>query len=151
MSAKDYKCPICLAVDGVESKETMIMQDDIFYRDDLIMALVNSKFVLKNPGHVIVVPLKHYENIYNLPQAEAERIMKVSKKVVVALKEIRRCDGITIQQNNEPAGGQHAFHYHMHVFPRFNDDEFYMNILDTKVSTPQDRKSYSAALKKHFS
>jgi histidine triad (HIT) family protein len=31
-----------------------------------------------------------------------------------------RADGITIQQFNEPAGGQVVFHLHMHVLPRHN-------------------------------
>lgn len=75
---KDYKCPICLAVEGIESGDTMMKQDDIFYRDDLVMAVINSKFVGNNPGHAIVVPLKHYENLYELPEKEANQIMKVA-------------------------------------------------------------------------
>ena len=67
---QEYKCPICLAIEGIESEDTMMKQDDIFYRDDLVMAVINSKFVGNNPGHAIVVPLKHYENLYELPEME---------------------------------------------------------------------------------
>lgn len=144
----DYHCPICLAVNGIENDETMIKQDDIIYRDNGVMALINSKFVGNNPGHVIVVPLQHYENLYDLPEQEANQIMRVVRKVALALKETRQCDGIMIQQNNEPASGQHAFHYHMHLFPRFNGDDFIKQQQHVRVSDPAERTSYATALKK---
>lgn len=147
---KNYICPICLAVEGVENEDTMMKQDDIFYRDDLVMAVINSKFVGNNPGHAIVVPLKHYENLYELPEKEANQIMKVAKTVAIAMKQVRQSDGVMIQQNNEPASGQHAFHYHMHVFPRFDNDCFWENQVNVKVADPEERKPFSSAMKAYF-
>lgn len=146
----DYVCPICLAVAGTESEATMMLQDDIFYRDDLVMGVVNSKFVGKNPGHVIVVPLKHYENLYDLPEIEATQIIKIAKKVAVALKTVRACDGVMLQQNNEPASGQHAFHFHLHLFPRFDGDEFTKNSSTVWVATAEERHPYAQALRDYF-
>ncbi len=147
---QDYKCPICLAVEGIESEDTMMKQNDIFYRDSLVMAVINSKFVGNNPGHAIVVPLKHYENLYDLPEQEANQIMKVAKEVAIAMKEVRKSDGVMIQQNNEPASGQHAFHYHMHIFPRFKDDYFGENQSNVRVAEPEERKPFSSAMRKYF-
>lgn len=147
---KDYKCPICIAVDGVESEDTMMKQEDIFYKDDLVMAVVNSKFVGNNPGHIIIVPLQHYENIFDLPEGTANRINKVAKAVAIALKEVRKCDGVMLQQNNEPASGQHAFHYHLHIFPRFNDDHIHEHMMSARVSTAEERRQYSQPLKEYF-
>jgi len=148
---QNYTCPICLAVEGIESTDTMIYQSDIFYKDDLVMAVINSKFVGNNPGHVIVVPLQHYENVYDLPEKEANQIMKVAKAVSIALKEVRKCDGVMFQQNNEPASGQHAFHYHLHIFPRFNEDHFVENQSQVRVSNPEERVPYSAVLRTYLS
>lgn len=145
-----YNCPICLAVKGIESEDTMMKQDDIFYRDNLVMAVVNSKFIGKNPGHAIVVPLKHFENLYDLPEQEAVQIMKVAQEVAKALKQVRKCDGVMIEQNNEPASGQHAFHYHMHVVPRFSDDAFNENRSKVWVASSEERKEFSVPLKKYF-
>lgn len=147
----DYKCPICLAVDGIESEDTMMKQDDIFYRNDWVMAVINSKFVGNNPGHAIVVPLKHYENLYELPEKEANQIMKVAKEVAIAMKEVRKSDGVMIQQNNEPASGQHAFHYHMHIFPRFKDDHFGENQSNVRFANPEERKPFSSAMREYLS
>ncbi len=148
---ENYKCPICLAVEGIESKDTMMKQNDIFYRDELVMAAINSKFIGNNPGHVIVVPLKHYENLYELPETEANQIMKVARGVAVAMKVVRKWEGVMIQQNNEPASGQHAFHYHMHIFPRFNNDFLHENMSKVTVALPEERKPFSSEMKQYFS
>ena len=122
---KDYECPICLAVQGIENDITWIVQNDIFYRDDLVMGFIGSKFIKGNEGHPILVLLQHYENIYELPAKYGHAIFDLTQKVSRALKEIRQCDGLTIFQNNEPAGNQHAWHYHVHVVPRFENDNFH--------------------------
>lgn len=149
-SPENYKCPICLAVQGIENEDTMMMQDDIFYRDELVSAAINSKFVGNNPGHVIVIPNKHFENFYDLPAEENNQIMKVAKIVALALKEIRKCEGISLQQNNEPAAGQHAFHYHLHIFPRFDNDKLLDNMENFRISLPSERLEYANELREYL-
>ena len=77
--------------------------------------------------------------------------MKVAKEVAVAMKKVRNSDGVMIQQNNEPASGQHAFHYHMHIFPRFKNDHYEENRPSVRVAEPEERKPFSLAMKKYFS
>ena len=146
----NYQCPLCLAVNGVENESAMMKQDDIFYRNELVVAAINSKFVGNNPGHVIIFPLVHFENLYDLPEKQASQIMKVAKEVAIAMKDVRQCDGVLIQQNNEPASGQHAFHYHMHIFPRFNDDHFAKSISNVRVAPPEERKPFADAMRAYY-
>lgn len=146
---QDYKCVLCLPAQGIESELTMMKQADIFYEDDLVMAAINSKFIETNPGHVIIFPIKHYENIYEMPDEVGARVAKVAKQIAIALKEIRKCDGITTQQNNEPASGQHAFHYHFHIFPRWEGDKLYSGS-PVRVSGPEERIVYAEDLRKYF-
>lgn len=146
---KDYKCVLCLPAQGIESEDTMMKQADIFYKDDLVIAAVNSKFIETNPGHVIIFPIKHYENIYEMPDEVSARVAKVAKQIAIALKEVRKCDGITTQQNNEPASGQHAFHYHFHIFPRWEGDKLYSGS-PVRVSDSSERIPYANALRQFF-
>lgn len=147
---ENYECPICLAIAGTESDATWIKQADIFYRDELVLAFVGSKFIKGNEGHPLVVPVAHHENLYTLPDATGHRIMEVTKLVANALKSIRRCDGVTLIQNNEPAGDQHAFHYHTHVIPRFDGDTLHEEIWKTYKSQPEERIAYAEALRVYF-
>ena len=143
----DYRCPICLAIEGVENDDTWIKQQDIFYRDDLVVGLISSKFIKGNEGHALIVPKRHFENLYDLPDEYAHRIMEVAKRVAIKLKEVRKCDGVTIVQNNEPAGDQHAFHYHLHVIPRFTGDNYHEEIWKAAKSAPEERNQYSQLMK----
>lgn len=147
----DYQCPICLGVQGVENEHTLLKQDDLVYQDDLISVFINSFWVGQNKGHVIIVPNRHWENIYDLPRAIGHRIFDVSQKVSVCFKKMYRCDGITLRQNNEPAGDQHALHYHLHVFPRYAHDNFNQKLAEkSKLADPQERKQYSQVLREYF-
>lgn len=144
---ENYKCPICLGVQGVENDDTMIRRSDIVYKDDLVMVFIGSIWVGNNPGHPLVVPNEHYENIYDMPKEVGHRIFDVSKKIALALKEVRKCEGITFLQNNEPAGNQHAFHYHLHIYPRFKDDELHANMGKSYRPSTEEIKPYADALK----
>lgn len=143
----DYRCPICLAIQGIESDETWIRQVDIFYRDDLVMGFIGSKFIKGNEGHPIIVPLDHVENFYDLSSEVGHRIMDVAHRVAMALKQARECDGVTVIQNNEPAGDQHAFHYHMHLFPRFIGDHLHEEHAHSYKSEPEERVTYAQRLR----
>lgn len=139
----DYICPICLGVGGVESEDTLLRLTDIVYIDEFVTAFINSFWIKNNPGHVIVVPNDHYENLYDLPSNLALHIFNISKKVAIAMKKAYKCDGITTLQNNEPAGGQHAFHYHLHIFPRYEGDELHKYMGDKQLADPAKRKEYA--------
>ena len=73
-------------------------------------------------GHVLVVPKRHVRDIYALDTDTAGAVFAMAARVARAIKQAMAPDGITIVENNEPAGGQDVFHLHMHVIPRRNGD-----------------------------
>ncbi len=143
----DYQCPICLAIRGIEAEATWIRQADIFFRDDLTLGFISSKFITGNEGHPIIVPVEHFENLYEMPDEVNHRIINLAKQVAITLKTVRNCDGVTLLQSNEPAGDQHAFHFHLHVVPRFNRDAFHQEVLNARRSDPQERISFAIQLR----
>jgi histidine triad (HIT) family protein len=50
-------------------------------------------------------------------------VFQATTRVARAVKAATGCDGVTLFQANEVAGGQTVFHFHIHVLPRFNDDK----------------------------
>lgn len=143
---KDYKCPICLGVSDIESPDTLLKKDDLIFRDDLVSAYINSFWIKTAEGHVIVVPNKHFENIYEIEEKYLHAIMDTAKKIAIAMKKAYKCNGITIRQNNESASMQHAFHYHLHIFPRYEGDKFEENMKDKFLSDPEKRLEYKQKL-----
>lgn len=73
-------------------------------------------------GHVLVVPKRHVQDIYALDADTAGAVFAMAARVARAVKQAMAPDGITIIQNNEPAGGQDVFHLHIHVLPRLAGD-----------------------------
>ena len=149
-TSSDYICPICLGVSGVESEGTLLRLTDIVHIDEFVTAFINSFWIKNNPGHVIVVPNDHYENLYDLPSDLGIHIFNISKKVAIAMKEAYGCDGITTLQNNEPTGGQQAFHYHLHIFPRYEHDNLHENMSNKQLADPAKRKEYAETIRAHI-
>ncbi|MFW5887534.1 MAG: HIT family protein, partial [Bacteriovoracia bacterium] len=79
-------------------------------------------------GHSLVITKKPYKNIYELEDADAEHLIKSVKKVATALKKVLNADGINIVMNNEEPAGQIIFHVHIHIIPRFKDDNGYHGV-----------------------
>jgi histidine triad (HIT) family protein len=71
-----------------------------------------------------VVPKKHYENIYEIPEEEAAYLFRITKRVAHAVKDATGSEGIRIVQNNGWAAGQVVFHLHVHVIPMAPNEGF---------------------------
>jgi len=69
-------------------------------------------------GHMLVVPKTPARNILDANPAQLAACIKTVQKVSAAAMKAFGVGGITLQQFNEPAGGQVVFHLHFHVLPR---------------------------------
>ena len=83
---------------------------------------MNPKWKPSNPGAALVIPIKHYENIYELPDMLGGPIQRAVRETALAMKSAYGCDGVSTRQHNEPAGNQDVWHFHIHVFPRYAGD-----------------------------
>lgn len=146
----NYVCPICLGINREKSTATLIVPTDIIFQNKLASIIIGSFGIGTHPGHVLIVPNQHYENIFDIPIAELSAINSLSQHVAHALKQVLQAEGITILQNNEPAGGQHAFHYHMHIFPRFAGDQLHERMSDKQLVPEQSRQQLTDELKNYF-
>lgn len=144
---EDYVCPICIGLSGVENDDTLMHQSDIFYKDDLVTGFINSFSLGGITGNALIIPNKHFEHIYELPTEYGHRVFEVLQRTALAMKRAYRCDGITTLQCNEPAGWQHAFHYHHHAMQRYDNDDFMSKMLSKTVVLKEEKAIYAAKLK----
>jgi histidine triad (HIT) family protein len=86
------------------------------YEDDKALAFLD--IMPRAPGHTLVIPKKGLRNLLDAPPDDLAHVMKIAQKVAQAGMKVFDADGITLQQFNEPAGGQVIFHLHVHVIPR---------------------------------
>ena len=145
---ENYICPFCLVIQGIENDHVYTKQSDIVYKDNYITAFIAAGCWKNNKEHVLIIPNKHYENIYELPLKFSTKIHSFEKKVALAFKKVYNCDGVSSRQHNEPHGNQDVWHYHLHVFPRYKNDNLYKT--DRETFPPYERIVYAKKLRKYF-
>lgn len=69
-------------------------------------------------GHALVIPKTPARNVLDASPAQLAACLVTVQKIAKAQMKAFGAGGITIQQFNEPAGGQVVFHLHYHVMPR---------------------------------
>lgn len=88
------------------------------YEDDETFAFMD--IMPRGDGHCLVIPKKPSRNIFDVDADSLAAVYRTVRKLAKATLKAFDADGATIQQFNEPAGGQIVFHLHVHVIPRFD-------------------------------
>ncbi len=73
-------------------------------------------------AHTLVVPKKHFETIDEMDEEYLAALIKSVKNVAKLLKEKLNAEGYNIVSNNGRASGQEVMHVHIHILPRFEND-----------------------------
>jgi len=146
----NYRCPLCYLIKAVEGDFPQSKQADIFYQDQWVTGFIASSWWPNNPGHVIVIPNEHIENLYDMPDDVLAKVNSLSRDVAIALKKTYGCEGVSTRQHNEPVGQQEVWHFHLHVFPRYENDQLYLCSGKKKLSDPQERAVYAEKLRTYF-
>ena len=99
------------------------IESHVVYEDALVVAFLDIDPIHK--GHVLIVTKEHRFDLDDLSEDELFHVMKAAKIVLKALKETYPSDGYSMMQN----GGifNDMKHFHLHLFPRYKDDEFSWN------------------------
>lgn len=109
-------CLFCKIIEGNIPSKTI-------YEDELVKVFLDI-----NPntnGHCLIIPKKHIVTVKEVDNILTTHILEVEKKMYDLLKEKLNIKGLTIVQNNEL--GQEVKHYHVHLIPRYEDDNWNIN------------------------
>ena len=109
----DNNCIFCKIANGEIPSKTLYEDEEFRVIHDLAPA---------TKGHALILPKSHYKNLYELPDETAAKVMKLAKKMATTMTEKLGCDGFNIVQNNNEVAGQTVFHFHMHLIPRYEND-----------------------------
>lgn len=102
-------CPFCEIVAGRLDASVVAQTEHVLAFLDLRQAV---------PGHVLVIPKAHVEDIYAIDTGLAGEVMQLGVRVAHALREMFHPPGLNLWQSNGKAGGQEVPHFHLHVQPR---------------------------------
>ena len=87
------------------------------------------------PGHVMIVPYSHLDELRKLPTEAANEMIALSQRMESLLRELYHPDGINLGMNiGKAAGAGIAGHIHMHVLPRWVADANFVSVVgETRI------------------
>lgn len=92
------------------------------YEDEKILAFLDISPV--NPGHTLVVPKEHFENILDTPEGVLSDLIKAVKKIAPAVMKGTNTSAFNLGVNNGSEAGQVVQHTHFHIMPRWQGDGY---------------------------
>jgi histidine triad (HIT) family protein len=109
----------CIFCDIIQRKSPA----EIIYEDEKVISFLDIRPI--NYGHTLVIPIKHYEDFISVPADEMNAVINVTQTISEAVSKSLKADGFNIIANNGAAAGQRVFHFHFHIIPRYNTDNFH--------------------------
>ncbi|MGQ2282726.1 HIT family protein [Apilactobacillus kunkeei] len=108
-------CVFCKIIDGEIPSYTI-------YEDEYVKAFLDISQA--TPGHTLVVPKKHVDNIYEYDEKLAEQVFSRIPKIARAIqKSAPDILGMNIVNNNGELAYQSVFHSHFHLIPRYSEND----------------------------
>lgn len=111
---KDSNCIFCKLANGE-------IPTNAIYEDEDFKVILDASPATK--GHALILPKEHYANIYEIDDEILAKASKLAKKIITHEKDVLKCDGYNVVQNNGETAGQTVFHYHMHLIPRYAKED----------------------------
>ena len=96
-------------------------KDNMFYEDDKVVAILD--LYPESDGHTLVIPKKHYTDIYEVPDDILMHMFNVSR--MVAKKNMDILNQKSIQFHINYGEAQAIKHIHLHSFEKLNGTKKY--------------------------
>jgi histidine triad (HIT) family protein len=106
-------CIFCKIIDGE-------LPTDKIYEDKVVLSTLDIKPV--SPGHTLVIPKQHFNTILDLPEELLCKVMKRVHKIAKVVTNALDAHGFNLIVNSGRAAEQLIDHVHIHIIPRFKDD-----------------------------
>jgi len=90
------------------------------FENDKFMAFLDIKPAHK--GHTLIIPKKHCKTFLDLPEDDAQEMIKISQDLAKAVLNAAGAEGFNVLMNNNKAAGQEIDHVHLHIIPRREGD-----------------------------
>ncbi len=123
-------CPFCLIPQHPDGENLVVARGEVSY------AVLNLHPY--NPGHLMVLPLRHVAGLEELTARESAELMGMTQQAIRVIRAVSAPDAFNIGLNlGRPAGGSLADHLHQHVVPRWSGDANFITVVGGTKILPQ--------------
>lgn len=120
------------------------------YEDDVVFAFLDLSQITK--GHTLIIPKTHTKNIYEVDDVLAAELFSRVPKISRAIKQVFNPQGMNVLNNAEQFAGQSVFHLHLHLIPRYDENDGYNPNWVTHEDdySNEDRAAIAKAISDHI-
>jgi len=111
---RDETCVFCEIIGGRAAAE-------IVYENEHALAILDIRPI--HHGHSLVIPKVHCRDFLGLPKEYFGGVLEAAQTVAAATVRALSLEGFNVFSNNGLVAGQSIFHFHLHVTPRYRDDQ----------------------------
>ncbi|MFC1900984.1 HIT domain-containing protein [Chloroflexota bacterium] len=137
----------CILCD--KPKENNDAENFILYRGEKNYVMMNR--YPYSPGHLMVVPYRHFDTLEKLTPEERSEHMEIVSLCVGALRKELGPEGFNLGMNlGKVAGAGIDDHVHSHIVPRWNGDTNFMTVVSDIRVVPEALAATYEKLKSKF-
>jgi histidine triad (HIT) family protein len=118
---------------------------EVLYENEHAIAVLDINPI--HLGHALILPKQHCKDFLDLPDDAYHSILQVAKIVTQALVQSLKLEGYNLFSNNGTIAGQSVFHFHLHITPRYRNDNIRF-VLDLKKYSDGEMKEYGTKIRK---
>jgi len=107
-------CIFCKIANGEEKSWTVLENEHTIAFFD---------WSVVNKYHTLVIPKKHYKDIFETPTKVLTEIISMIKKITTLYKDKLGIENIQIINSSGSDAQQDVFHIHSHIIPRYSGDK----------------------------
>ncbi|SKB09913.1 HIT family protein [Aeromicrobium choanae] len=136
----DAGCPFCAMVAGERQTDLIVVRGEHCF--------VAMNLYPYNPGHLMVLPLRHESGLTELSLEESTELTLLTQQAIRAIGEVSSPHGFNVGLNlGASAGGSISQHLHQHVVPRWGGDANFMTVVGRTKALPQTIAESAALLR----
>ena len=134
-------CIFCKIIEGKVPAVKVLDKDQVIAFMDINPA---------SRGHMLIVPKKHVENIFEISEDDLSAVMNAVKRCAQAVRQALKAEGITVLQLNGKASDQIIPHLHVHIMPRWQNDRLSVSQWEMNEGNIDELQEIAREVKEHI-
>ena len=129
----DVECILCAIIAGDPKVKSL----EVFRSKRLCVC---ANLYPYSPGHLLIFPIRHIEDLRSLTHKEEAELFKLQKIALNILDEVYSPNGYNVGYNIGEASGNSIRHLHIHIVPRYKNELGFVDIIsDARIIVDDSR------------
>ncbi|HON56440.1 MAG TPA: HIT domain-containing protein [bacterium] len=136
-------CILCAVINKEKNVDKLVVFENKLW-------LITLNLFPYNPGHIMIFPRRHIEDVRLLNEQEWHNLQKLQNESMNILEKIYNPTGYNLGFNIGKDGGASIAHIHYHIVPRYKNEIGFVEIFSDARIIVEDPQITKKKLQKEF-